>query len=104
MIGGGGTSIPSNGMFFSDPRCRVLTGVGGFDSATGHKSPGTSRRPAPWSVFRDMHNPCGFVVFDVDPGVPGGPTSIAATYYAVNGLLGAAIPVDKFTLTRPRRD
>jgi hypothetical protein len=29
---------------------------------------------------------------------------MVATYYAVNGLNGAAVPVDKFTLMRPRRD
>ncbi len=51
-----------------------------------------------------MDNPCGFVAFDVDPGQPGGTTSIAATYYAVNGPFGETLPVDKFTLTRPRRD
>jgi len=28
---------------------------------------------------------------------------MAATYYAVNGPFGEVIPVDKFTLTRPRR-
>jgi 3',5'-cyclic AMP phosphodiesterase CpdA len=104
VIGGGGTTIPSNGMFFRDARCRVLTGVADFDTATGHKAPRYVEESAPWSVFRDMHNPCGFVAFDVDPGVPGGNTSIAATYYAVNGRFGAAVPVDKFTLTRPRRD
>jgi 3',5'-cyclic AMP phosphodiesterase CpdA len=104
VIGGGGTSIPSNGMFFAEARCRVLTGVGDIDPATRHKAPQYVEEAAPWSVFRDMHNPCGFVAFDVDPGVPGGITSMAATYYAVNGLFGAAVPVDKFTLTRPRRD
>jgi len=104
VIGGGGTSIPSNGMFFPQARCRVLTGVGEFDTATRHKLPIYVEESAPWSVFRDMHNPCGFVSFDVDPGVPGGHTTIAATYYAVNGLFGATVPVDKFTLTRPRRD
>lgn len=104
VIGGGGTSIPSHGMFFKEPRCRVLTGVGDIDPATGHKAPQYVEEPAPWSVFRDTENPCGFAVFDVDPGVPGGLTSISATYYAVNGLPGAAIPVDKFTLTRPRQD
>jgi hypothetical protein len=104
VIGGGGTSIPSNGMFFQEPRCRVLTGVGEFDAATDHKAPRYLEESAPWSVFRDMENPCGFVAFDVDPGVPGGLTSITATYYAVNGVFGAAVPVDKFTLTRPRRD
>ena len=104
VIGGGGTSIPSNGMFFADPRCRVLMGVGDFDPAVGHKVPRYVEESAPWSAFRDMDNPCGFVVFDVDPGHPGGTTSMAATYYAVNGLLGAPVPVDRFTLTRPRRD
>jgi hypothetical protein len=104
VIGGGGTSIPSHGMFFHEPRCRVLTGVGAFDPAVGHKSPQYVEESAPWSVFRDMQNPCGFVAFDVDPGAPGGLTSIAATYYAVNGAFGAAVPVDKFTLMRQRRD
>ncbi len=104
VIGGGGTSIPSNGMFFPEARCRVLTGVGDFDTAINHKLPHYVEELAPWSVFRDKHNPCGFVVFDVDPGVRGGTTTMAATYYAVNGRFGAAIPVDKFTLTRPRRD
>lgn len=104
VVGGGGTSIPSNGMFFPGARCRVLTGVGQFNAGTGHLAPRYVEECAPWSAFRDMHNPCGFISFDVDPGVPGGHTSIAATYYAINGLLGAAVPVDKFTLTRPRRD
>ncbi len=104
VIGGGGTSIPSHGMFFADPRCRVLMEVGDVDPATGHKTPHYVEEHAPWSAFRDMDNPCGFVVFDVDPGTPGGATSIAATYYALNGFLGASVPVDSFTLTRPRRD
>jgi hypothetical protein len=42
-------------------------------------------------------------VFDVDPGQPGGITSMAATYYAVRGPFGETTPVDRFTLTRPRR-
>jgi hypothetical protein len=28
---------------------------------------------------------------------------MAATYFAVNGPFGEVTPVDKFTLTRPRR-
>jgi hypothetical protein len=104
VIGGGGTSIPSNAMFFPEPRCQVLTGVGKFDPALRRKAPNRVEEAAPWSVFRDRDNPCGFVAFDVEPGAPGGITSMAATYYAVKGPLGEAIPVDKFTLTRPRRD
>ncbi|HKP43837.1 metallophosphoesterase family protein [Mycobacterium sp.] len=103
VIGGGGTSIPSNTMFFPEPRCAVLMGVGDVDPALGHKAPKYVVEPAPWSAFRDRENPCGFVAFDVDPGQPGGMTSMAATYYAVKGPFGEVTPVDKFTLTRPRR-
>jgi hypothetical protein len=104
VIGGGGTSIPSNGMFYAEPKCRVLTGVGGVNPATGHKTPVHVEEQAQWSAFRDLENPCGFVAFDVDPGLPGGMTSMAATYYAVTGPFGRVTPVDRFTLMRPRRD
>lgn len=78
--------------------------VGDIDPATGRKSPRYVQEAAPWSVFRDRENPCGFVTFDVDPGQPGGTTSMAATYYAVNGAFGEVTLVDKFTMTRPRTD
>jgi hypothetical protein len=91
-------------MLFAEPRCRVLMGVGDFDPGIGRKVPRYVEEPAPWSAFRDMRNPCGFVVFDVDPGQPGGTTSMAATYYAVHGPFGDVTPVDQVTLTRPRRD
>jgi hypothetical protein len=103
VIGGGGTSIPSNKMFFPEPRCQVLMSVGDVNPRTGHKVPRYVQEAAPWSVFRDRENPCGFMAFDVDPGQPGGNTSMAATYYAVNGPFGEVTPVDKFVLTRPRR-
>lgn len=102
VIGGGGTSKPSNGMFFDTPRCRVLTGVGGFDPAIGRKAPTYVLEEAPWSAFRDRDHPYGFAAFEVDPGTPGGTTSITATHYAVSGPFGALIEVDKFTLTKPR--
>ena len=89
VIGGGGTSLPSNGMFFPQPRCRVLTGVGAFDPAIGRKAPIYVMEDAPWSAFRDRDNPYGFAAFDVDPGQPGGNTSIKATHYAVSGPFGA---------------
>jgi hypothetical protein len=103
VIGGGGTSIPSNRMFFPEPRCRVLMSVGGTDPATGQRVPRYVEEPAAWSAFRDRDNPCGFVAFDVDPGQPGGNTTMAATYYAMHGPFGEVMPVDKFTMTRPRR-
>lgn len=102
VIGGGGTSAPSNTMFFPQPRCRVVTGVGDRNPATGRRMPTYVVEDAPWSAFRDRDHPYGFVAFDVDPGPPGGNTSIAATHYAVTGPFGAISVVDKFTLTKPR--
>jgi hypothetical protein len=104
VIGGGGTSAPSNGMFFPTPRCRVLTGVGAFDPTIGRKAPIYVIEDAPWSAFRDRDNPYGFVAFDVDPGHPGGNTSIKATHYTLSGLFGAVTVIDEFTLTKPRGD
>ncbi|MBI3227563.1 MAG: metallophosphoesterase family protein [Mycolicibacterium cosmeticum] len=102
VIGGGGTSVPSNALFFPEPRCRVLTGVGAFDPALGRKPPIYVLEEAPWSAFRDRENPYGFTAFDVDPGPVGGNTTMKATYYAVNGPFGALTVVDQFTLSRPR--
>jgi hypothetical protein len=104
VIGGGGTSVPTNRLLFDSPRCRVITGVGAFDPALGGKPPIYVEEDAPWSAFRDRDNPYGFVVFDVDPGHVRGSTSIAATYYALRGPFGDATPVDRFTLIKPRAD
>jgi hypothetical protein len=80
----------------------VITGVGELDPETGHKKPIYVMEDAPWSAFRDRDNPYGFASFDVDPGQPGGNTSIKVTHYAVTGPYGAVTPIDQFTLTRPR--
>jgi 3',5'-cyclic AMP phosphodiesterase CpdA len=102
VIGGGGTSAPSNTMFFPEPRCRVVTGIGASDDALGRRVPIYVVEDAPWSAFRDSQNPYGFVAFDVDPGPEGGKTTIKATHYAVTGPYGAINVVEQFTLTRPR--
>jgi hypothetical protein len=104
IIGGGGTSQPSNMLLFPQPRCRVLTGVGAYDPAIKAKAPLYVIEDAPWSAFRDRENPYGFSAFEVDPGQPGGNTSIKATHYALNGLFGAVTIVDEFTLTKPRAE
>lgn len=104
VIGGGGASNTSNALFFPQPQCRVITGVGGFDPEKGHKAPIYVTEDAPWSAFRDRDNRFVFVAFDVDPGQRGGKTSIKATHYAVTGPFGQLAVVDQFTLTRPRGD
>ncbi|MFB7664600.1 purple acid phosphatase family protein [Kitasatospora sp. NPDC056138] len=102
VIGGGGTSAPSNQLLYSPARCRVITGVGPVDPATGKRPPNYVIEDAPWSAFRDADHSYGFAAFEVDPGTRGGHTSIAVTYYAVTGPYGDLLPVDRFRLTRPR--
>ena len=105
VIGGGGTSAPSNGFFFDPPRCRVITAVGAPDARTGKRPPVYVHEPAPWSAVRDAAQAYGFAAFAVDPGSrPGGVTTIKVTYYDVVGTDGRLAPFETFTLRRPRRD
>ncbi len=103
VIGGGGTSAPSNQLLFTPAKARVLTAVGAVDPATGKRAPTYVMEDAPWSAVRDPEHAYGFAAFDVDPGGSGPTTAIHVTYYAVTGPYGELTPVDRFTLTRPRR-
>jgi 3',5'-cyclic AMP phosphodiesterase CpdA len=105
VLGGGGTSVPSNTLFFNPPQCRVITAVGAPDLKTGKRPPVYVKEPAPWSAVRNAAHSYGFAAFTVDPGShPGGVTTIAVTYYDVVGTGGQLAPFESFTLRRPRRD
>src|SRR3984893_11988223 len=52
VIGGGGTSVPSNTLFFDPPQCRVITAVGELDPKTGKRPPVYVHEQAPWSAVR----------------------------------------------------
>ncbi|MEO7744924.1 MAG: metallophosphoesterase family protein [Actinomycetota bacterium] len=105
VLGGGGTSVPSNGLFFTPPQCRVITAVTPPDPTTGKRAPVYVTEPAAWSAVRDAANAYGFAAFTVDPGTRrGGMTSIEVTYYDVVGLGGELRAFESFTLTRPRTD
>jgi 3',5'-cyclic AMP phosphodiesterase CpdA len=104
VIGGGGTSAPSNQLFFDPPACRVITAVGAPDPNTGKHPPIYVREDAPWSAVRNAAHAYGFAAFDVDPGTRGGFTTITVTYYDVIGNDGELAPFETFTLRRPRRD
>ena len=105
VIGGGGTSAPSNTLFFNPPQCRVITSVGAPDPATGKRPPVYVKEQAPWSAVRNAAHSYGFAAFTVDPGLhPGDFTTIAVTYYDVVGTDGQLAPFETFTLRRPRRD
>jgi hypothetical protein len=104
IIGGGGTSAPSNDLFFNPPACRVITAVGAPDPTSGKRPPVYVKEPAPWSAVRNAAHSYGFAAFKVDPGRRGGVTTMRVTYYDVTGLGGALSEFESFTLQRPRRD
>jgi hypothetical protein len=103
ILGGGGTSAPSNGLFFNPPQCRVITAVGEPNPVTGKRPPVYVMEHAPWSAVRNAAHAYGFAAFTVDPGTPGGFTEIEVTYYDVVGMDGQLAPFESFTLRRPRR-
>jgi hypothetical protein len=104
VIGGGGTSAPSNTKFYSPAQCRVITAVGP-PGANGRRPPIYVKEPAAWSAVRNAAHAYGFAAFAVDPGsIAGGVTSIRVTYYDVLGPDGRLAPFETFTLQRPRRD
>jgi hypothetical protein len=105
VLGGGGTSAPSNGLFFNPPQCRVITSVGPVNPATGKQPPVYTYEDAPWSSVRDAAHSYGFAAFTVDPGTRhSGVTTITVTYYDIVGAEGAMAPFETFTLQRPRSD
>jgi 3',5'-cyclic AMP phosphodiesterase CpdA len=105
VIGGGGTSAPSNTLFFDPPRCRVITAVGAPDPVTGRRPPVYLTEQAPWSAVRNAAHAHGFAAFEVDPGSgPGALTTIKVTYYDVTGSDGRLSPFESFTLSRRRSD
>ena len=104
VLGGGGTSAPSNQLLFTPPECRVIVSVTAPDPSTGKRAPVYVHEPAPWSAVRDAANSYGFGAFDVDPGSPGGQTTMKVTYYNVTGVGGGLEAFETFTLSRPRSD
>ena len=105
VIGGGGTSVPSNELFFNPPCCRVIMRVGDLNPDTHKRPPVYVVEEAPWAAVRNAAHAYGFAAFDLDPGGhPGDLTTITVTYYDVVGPDGQIAPFESFTLRRPRRD
>ena len=104
VVGGGGTSVPSNRLFFDPPACRVITAVGEPDATTGKRPPIYVNEPTPWSAVRNAAHAYGFAAFAVDPGTQrGGETTMTVTYYDVAGA-GELSPFETFRLRRTRSD
>jgi hypothetical protein len=103
ILGGGGHSSATPPAVFDDPvHGVVISGVAPplNGSRTALK---VLQEPSDWSAHRDLTYEYGFGVFDVDPGEPGGTTSITFSYYG--STLGSPDyqPRDGITLVRPRK-
>ena len=84
ILGGGGHSTATPPASFDDDSHGVVI----YDVAApvnGFRAPQkVLQEPSHWSAHRDLVNEYGFGVFDVDPGMPGGLTSITFTYYGLS--------------------
>ncbi len=116
ILGGGGSGSPldaygvnpSNGM----PQAKVITKpnrpVPGAAAGTFAKPGADALEDAIWSARRDTDTAYGIAVFDLDPGVAGGKTSITVSYYHALGADKAATPdyelFETVVLAKGRRD
>ncbi|OHV42724.1 metallophosphoesterase family protein [Pseudofrankia sp. BMG5.36] len=114
IIGTGGSSSPSTGALFDPPAGRVVVRPEPPDPPAAPvrrrfgKSPVSRRRTihvtegAPWLAARSTDHPYAFAALHVDPGLPGGTTTIRLTVH--DSLAPDEPPFDEVLFTRPRRD
>jgi hypothetical protein len=105
ILGGGGTSAPldvygvdpSNGK----PRAKIFTRpnrpVPAATAGTFTRLPADAYEDAIWSARRDTTTGYGIAVFDLDPGEPGGKTTITVNYYHAVGAT-ATVGTSSYTL------
>ena len=115
ILGGGGTNAPLDA-YGANPesgaaQAKVITKA---NRPIPAKTQGTFTKPgadaledAIWSARRDTDTGYGVAVFDLDPGAPGGKTSITISYYHALGADRTATPnyelFEKVVLAKARR-
>ena len=116
VLGGGGTNKRDNTYNSGTANVTTLTQIrvgaayGGGANGTvpaGTKPLPDSSEPCNWSANKDTTDAYGIALFSVDPGQPGGNTTITVTYYhAPTQTSGTPnySQYDTFQLTRPRSD
>jgi len=102
-IGGGGNPVLTPFVSTGEPDGFVIHGVGPGNPISGRPAM-RATEVAAWSAYRGTTAPYGFAAFDVDPGVPGGTTTITVTHYGARQGSPDYRPLDQFVLHRPRSD
>jgi alkaline phosphatase D len=104
VLGGGGTNKRDNA-YATKANVTTFTQI-----RTGSTKPTPdATEPATWSAMTDTADAYGIALFQVDPGQPGGNTTITISYYhAATQTSGTpnygSSPYDRFQLVRPRSD
>jgi hypothetical protein len=104
VLGGGGTSAPLDAYGVNphngSPQAKVITKpnrpVPGPRPGVFVKAGADAVEDAPWSARRDTVTGYGIAVFDVDPGVENGKTSITMRYY--HATLADRAPTSNYEL------
>jgi hypothetical protein len=116
ILGGGGTSSPLDAYGVDPasglPQAKVITKpkrpAPGPVAGTFSKPGADALEDAIWSARRDTETGYGVAVFDLDPGVPRGKTSITVRYYHASGADRVATSnytlFETFVLSKDRRD
>jgi hypothetical protein len=100
ILGGGGTSAPLDDYGVDaaagKPRAKVFTRanrpIPAAAAGTFLRPPADATEEAIWSAKRDTASGYGIAVFDLDPGTPGGNTTITMNYYHAPGADRSATP------------
>jgi hypothetical protein len=108
VLGGGGTNGPSNvyGTDAADglPQAKVITernAISGSQAAGFTRNAADSIEDAPWSAAINASDPYGYAIFDVDPGVRPGDTTITMKYFAIPAVSNEAGTAHDGTTTLP---
>ena len=103
ILGGGGTSSPLDAYgegADGRPQAKVTTKpnrpLPGPMAGMFYKPRADGLEPAIWSARRDTEAGYGIAVFDLDPGAPGGTTSITMRYYHAPGAM--RVPTAQYEL------
>ncbi len=110
-LGGGGTDKRDNvyemGIALVTTFTQIRSGAAVGSLGAGVKPVPDANEPSTWSAMTDAAQAYGVAYFSVDPGQPGGNTTISVTYYhAPTQTSGAPAYTVKetYAFTRPRSD